>query len=103
MGPFNPFVTAWLNVPSTICVMPVAEHRHTNLPNSNYDINTEFAQVASICSWYFSYLELHRGVLLILGGCVALVVEMVGSGWVDNGRLLGLPLTALAVHVNHKC
>lgn len=47
-------------------------------------------------------LELHRGVLLILGGCVALVMEMVGSGWVDNSGLLGLPLAALAVHVNHE-
>lgn len=49
------------------------------------------------------YLELHRGVLLVLGGRVALVMEVVGSGRVDNGRLLGLPLTALAVYIDDKC
>lgn len=94
--------------------MPLQHHiqcqqlgaENTNLPSSNHDTNTElFRQYQAVCgvSRQVPYLELHGGVLLILGGCVALVMKMVGSGWVDDGRLLGLPLTALAVHVNHKC
>jgi len=78
---------------------------NTNLPSLSHDINTELLrQHQAVCgiSHQVPYLELHGGVLLILGGCVALVMKMVGSGWVDNGRLLGLPLAALAVHVNHK-
>ena len=48
------------------------------------------------------YLELHGGVFLILWCGVPLVVEVVGRGGVDHGRLLRGLVNALAVHVHQE-
>lgn len=50
----------------------------------------------------FTNLELHRRVLLILWRGVALVVEVVGRGRMDDGRLLRRLVEALAVHVDQE-
>lgn len=47
-------------------------------------------------------LKLHRSVFLILGRGAALVVEVVGGSRMDDGRLLRLPLTTLAIDVDDK-
>lgn len=47
-------------------------------------------------------LELHGRVLLILWCCVALVVEVVGGGGVDDGRLLRRLVDSLTVDVDQE-
>lgn len=47
-------------------------------------------------------LELHGCVFLILWCGVALVVEVVGSGGVDDGRLLRGLVEPLAVHIHQE-
>lgn len=49
-----------------------------------------------------THLELHGRVLLILWCCVALVVEVVGGGGVDDGRLLRRLVDSLAVDVDQE-
>lgn len=46
-----------------------------------------------------AHLELHRCVLLILGGAPAFVVQVVGSGRMDKCGLLRLALAVLARQV----
>ena len=48
------------------------------------------------------YLELHGRVLLVLWCGVPLVVEVVGGGGMDDGRLLRGLVEALAVHVDQE-
>lgn len=49
-----------------------------------------------------TYLELHGRVLLILWRGVALVVEVVGGGGVDDGRLLRRLVETLTVDVDQE-
>lgn len=49
-----------------------------------------------------SYLELHGRVLLILWRGVALVVEVVGGGGVNDGRLLRRLMDTLTVDVDQE-
>lgn len=49
-----------------------------------------------------THLEFHGGVLLVLWRGVALVVEVVGGGGVNDGRLLRRLVDALAVDVDQE-
>lgn len=49
-----------------------------------------------------TYLELHGRVLLILWRGVALVVEVVGGGGVNDGRLLRRLVETLTVDVDQE-
>lgn len=49
-----------------------------------------------------TYLEFHGRVLLILWCCVALVVEVVGGGGVNDGRLLRRLMDPLTVDIDQE-
>lgn len=54
------------------------------------------------CTKKFTHLELHGRVLLVLWRGVALVVQVVGGGGVDDGGLLRGLVEALTVHVDQE-
>lgn len=49
-----------------------------------------------------TYLELHGRVLFVLWCGVALVVEVIRGGGVNDGRFLGRLMETLTVHVDQK-